>query len=55
LDQAKTQSQHKRVQPINGWFYFLHGWTRVIDKVFDIRIPTSGPEFNTLSEIAANS
>lgn len=52
LDQAKTQSKYRRVQAVDGWFYFLHGWTRVIDQVFDIRIPTSGPEFTRLSEIA---
>lgn len=55
LDQAATQNKYRRVTPVNGWFYFLHGWTRVIDQVFDIRIPTEGPEFNRLSDIAAKS
>lgn len=52
LQQAEAQSKHRGVVPVNGWYYFLHGWTRVIDQVFDIRIPTEGPEFMRLSEIA---
>lgn len=55
LDQANAQkgSQHLTVE--DGWVYFLHGWTRVIDQVFDVRIPTSGPEFERLSQIAKNA
>lgn len=55
LEQAAIQSAHRRVTSVNGWFYFLHGWTRVIDQVFDIRIPTEGPQFNELSDIAVKS
>lgn len=40
------------VRPVDGWFYFLHGWTRVIAQVFDLDIPTSGPRFEELSRIA---
>ena len=36
----------------DGWVYFLHGWTRVIADVFQIDIPTHGPEFEALSRIA---
>ena len=36
----------------DGWTYFLHGWTQVIAEVFHIDIPTSGPAFAALSEIA---
>jgi shikimate 5-dehydrogenase len=51
LDQARAQSG-RGVDPVDGWFYFLHGWTRVMDQVFDIRIPTSGAGFEALSAIA---
>ena len=44
------------MQAVDGWFYFLHGWTRVIAEVFAVDlpadIPTSGPEFDELSRIA---
>jgi hypothetical protein len=36
----------------DGWIYFIHGWTRVIAEVFHVNIPTSGPEFDRLSQIA---
>jgi shikimate 5-dehydrogenase len=51
LDQARAQSD-RGVTAVDGWFYFLHGWTRVMAQVFDIDIPTSGPDFDTLSRIA---
>ncbi|MGA1836611.1 shikimate dehydrogenase [Herbiconiux sp. 11R-BC] len=51
LDQARRQAE-RGVTPVDGWFYFLHGWTRVMAQVFDIGIPTSGPEFDALSRIA---
>ncbi len=49
LDQANRQRQTRNLQVEDGWTYFLHGWTQVIAEVFDIRIPTSGPEFNGLT------
>ena len=53
LDQAIAQKEEKNLHVENGWVYFLHGWTRVIAEVFHINIPTSGPEFEKLSQIAA--
>lgn len=53
LDQAQAQSDGKSLTVEDGWVYFLHGWTRVIAEVFDIDIPTSGPTFEALSQIAA--
>jgi shikimate 5-dehydrogenase len=53
LDQARAQQAGRNVRIEDGWVYFLHGWTRVIAEVFHIEIPTSGPEFERLSEIAA--
>ncbi|WP_068088084.1 shikimate dehydrogenase family protein [Polycladidibacter stylochi] len=52
LDQANGQKEAKGLQVENGWSYFLHGWTQVIAEVFDVAIPTSGPQFDELSNIA---
>jgi shikimate dehydrogenase len=52
LDQARAQSDGRGVRAVDGWFYFLHGWTRVIAEVFHIDIPTSGTQFDRLSQIA---
>ncbi|MFB2596400.1 shikimate dehydrogenase [Herbiconiux sp. P17] len=52
LDQARAQDPARDVRVVDGWFYFLHGWTRVIADVFHLDIPTHGPEFERLSEIA---
>lgn len=51
LDQARAAG-HVRVE--DGWVYFLHGWTQVIAEVFDLDIPTSGPEFDALDRIATD-
>ena len=52
LDQAEEQREEKNLIIEDGWVYFLHGWTRVIAEVFHIDIPTEGPEFEKLSQIA---
>ncbi len=52
LDQARAQSADRRLQVEDGWIYFVHGWTQVIAEVFAIDIPTSGPSFERLSELA---
>lgn len=52
LDQAKRQQEERKLQVENGWTYFIHGWTQVIAEVFDIAIPTSGPDFDRISDIA---
>lgn len=52
LDQARRQQSLRRLQVVDGWTYFLHGWTQVIAEIFHITIPTSGPEFAAISEIA---
>ncbi len=54
LDQARAQEQERKLKVEDGWVYFIHGWTRVIAEVFDIDIPTSGPEFDKLCDIAAS-
>ena len=54
LEQARAQQQERNLQIEDGWIYFIHGWTRVIAEVFHIEIPTSGPEFEQLMQIAAD-
>lgn len=53
LDQAQAQKEEKALQIEDGWTYFIHGWTQVIAEVFDVDIPTNGPEFDKISQIAA--
>ena len=52
LEQARAQAAERGLTLVDGWNYFLHGWTRVIAEVFRMEIPTSGPEFDRLSDIA---
>ena len=52
LDQARSAAS-REVTRVDGWVYFLHGWTQVIAEVFDIEIPVVGPEFDLLSKIAS--
>ncbi|MDD5675355.1 MAG: hypothetical protein PHC61_14385 [Chitinivibrionales bacterium] len=53
LDQARARQKSRNLTIEDGWVYFLHGWTRVIAEVFHIDIPSSGPGFQALSEIAS--
>ncbi len=55
LQQAKRQRTKRHLQIEDGWTYFLHGWTQVIGEVFHVAIPTSGPSFASLSDIAQNN
>jgi shikimate 5-dehydrogenase len=52
LDQANAQKTRRNLTVEDGWIYFIHGWTRVVAEVFHIDIPTSGPGFDRLSDIA---
>jgi shikimate 5-dehydrogenase len=52
LEQARAQAAARNLTLVDGWTYFLHGWTRVIAEVFNVEIPTAGPGFERLSEIA---
>lgn len=53
LDQARSQATERDLSVHDGWTYFIHGWTQVIAEVFDVAIPTSGPGFDAIAEIAA--
>jgi shikimate 5-dehydrogenase len=55
LDQARAQEQARQLHVEDGWLYFIHGWTRVIAEVFDVEIPTRGPQFERISQIAAEA
>lgn len=55
LDQAQAQKQAKDLRIEDGWVYFVHGWRCVIEEVFDLDIPASGPEFDQLCDIAAKA
>jgi shikimate 5-dehydrogenase len=52
LDQARRQEAVRALQVEDGWTYFIHGWTQVISEVFHVDIPTSGPAFDRISDIA---
>ena len=53
LEHARRQSAERYLHVEDGWVYFIHGWTQVIAEVFHIDIPSSGPGFDALSQIAA--
>lgn len=52
LEQARAQEKGRSLQVEDGWTYFIHGWTQVIAEVFAVNIPTSGPTFERISDIA---
>jgi shikimate dehydrogenase len=38
LIQAKLEAQESNLQVHDGWRYFIHGWSSVIEEVFDIKL-----------------
>lgn len=52
LDQARAQEQARDLTIVDGWTYFIHGWTQVIAEVFHIRIGTDAATIDRLTEIA---
>jgi shikimate dehydrogenase len=52
LEQARRQASSRGLHVEDGWVYFLHGWTRVVSEVFHVEIPTRGPQFDALSDMA---
>jgi len=52
LDQANAQKESRHLWVEDGWIYFIHGWTRVMAEVFHLDIPSHGPEFDRLAQIA---
>jgi shikimate 5-dehydrogenase len=52
LDTAHRQSVDGVVRVEDGWTYFVHGWLQAVKEVFQVDVPTSGPEFDRLSDLA---
>lgn len=55
LEQARAQQAERRLVVADGWTYFVHGWTRVVAEVLGVDIPTEGPVFDRLADIAAST
>ncbi|BCJ63656.1 shikimate dehydrogenase family protein [Polymorphospora rubra] len=52
LRQARARADADGLTVEDGWRYFVHGWTRAVDAVFDLGIPTAGPDFERLYDAA---
>ncbi len=53
LQQARAQQASRALQVTDGWHYFLHGWSSVIGRVFDLSItPTVFKAFCAASTAA---
>lgn len=52
LDQARAQAGAQGLTIVDGWTYFIHGWTQVIAEVFHITIGTDAATINRLTEVA---
>lgn len=52
LDQARAQADARGLTIVDGWTYFIHGWTQVIAEVFHIHIGTDAETIARLTEIA---
>ncbi|MGH8868612.1 MAG: shikimate dehydrogenase family protein [Actinomycetes bacterium] len=51
LHQAEAQRAERELTVVDGWRYFVHGWTQVIADVFDIPMPAATvEELATLAE-----
>jgi shikimate 5-dehydrogenase len=50
LHQARRQETTRRLIVEDGWRYFIHGWTTVIEEVFDVEM--TPVVVDELSEIA---
>lgn len=52
MHQALAQRQEADLHVEDGWIYFIHGWTQVIQEVF--HLPIEGETFDRLERIAMN-
>jgi shikimate 5-dehydrogenase len=50
LEQARAQEGRRALVVEDGWRYFIHGWTTVIEEVFDV--PIGGALLDELSDLA---
>jgi shikimate dehydrogenase len=51
MHQARAQASEQRLTVEDGWIYFIHGWSAVMEEVFQIRI--SEDELDVLAAEAA--
>jgi len=52
LETAIRQTEDRAVRAEDGWTYFVHGWLQAVKEVFQVDVPTSGPAFDRLSDLA---
>ena len=52
LDRARSQEAARGLTVVNGWTYFIHGWTQVIAEVFDHPIGTDPATIRALTDVA---
>lgn len=52
LDQARAQAEARDLTIVDGWTYFIHGWTQVIAEVFHIDIGTDAATIDRLTRVA---
>ncbi|MEY8141191.1 shikimate dehydrogenase [Falsihalocynthiibacter sp. CO-5D18] len=55
LDQARTQKAERGLAIVDGWTYFIHGWTQVIAEVFNLTIDPSPANIDVLTDIAVQA
>ena len=49
--QKKQQKEQQQLTVIDGWKYFIYGWTAVVSEVF--HIPITGKTLDRCDEIAS--
>ena len=52
LEQATSQKTNRSLILVDGWDYFVIGWTQVIADIFELEIPTKGHLYDVLSQQA---
>ncbi|MGT2425756.1 shikimate dehydrogenase family protein [Amnibacterium kyonggiense] len=52
LETAIRRTEDRGVRAEDGWTYFVHGWLQAVKEVFRVDVPTSGPDFDRLSDLA---
>jgi shikimate 5-dehydrogenase len=52
LNQARAQEKARSLTIVDGWTYFIHGWTQVIAEVFGIEIGTDDETIDRLTRSA---
>ena len=55
LEQASSQKKNRSLTLVDGWDYFVIGWTQVIADLFELDIPTKGNLYDLLSQQAKES